>query len=396
MRKKDVMIIGAGKIGRGYLSDLFSECGFHLVLVNNRTETIDALNKAGSYTIFISEKSGLRKKIISGYEAYAVSRDFDQITERLTQIDLACIALYPSAYESVAKVIAAAVIKRKELALDEPLNFCMFVNYVGSGKLMKESVLSLLDESQKDYFKNHIGIVEALTWRGGIQPTEEMLAEDPLCVSTNEGKVMPVGDEFVGGRPTEVPYFEFIDKAEGRLVLKVWCGNMRHCTIANIGQHRGYTFTYECARDPYIRHVCDMASNEALTAVQKEFDFTDEDIAASNKNNWEDMASGKDHDYVTRVAADPLRKLSRNERYIGPALLCLKNDILPYYLAKGAAYELLFHNDKDVTANKMHQMISDLGIEEALWQFTGLNKDVRDEYFLYQLILKSYKDICNS
>ena len=39
-------------------------------------------------------------------------------------------------------------------------------------------------------------------------------------------------------------------------------------------------------------------------------------------------------DAFTRVAADPKTKLSRDNRFVGPALLCMKHHILPFYLAK--------------------------------------------------------------
>lgn len=32
-----------------------------------------------------------------------------------------------------------------------------------------------------------------------------------------------------------MPYMQFVDRIEGRMVKKIWCGNMRHCTT---GLHR--------------------------------------------------------------------------------------------------------------------------------------------------------------
>ncbi len=390
MRSKEMMIIGAGKIGRGYLSDLYSEAGFHLIFVNSKTDTIDKLNEAGKYTIFISNGDKLDKKIISDYEAYALSRDFDKIADRLCDIDIASIALYPSAYDDVAELIAEACRRRYKKNISEALNYVMFVNYVRSAKIMKEKVNKLLNEEENAYFKEHIGITEALTLRGGIQPTPEMLAEDPLCISTNYGRVMPVGDEFVGGRPTEIPFYNFVDRIEGRLIIKVWCGNMRHCTTANCGQFLGYTFTYECANDPYVVKIVEGASKEANYGVKMEYGFEDSDFPG---NDWTRMRNSNDKDYVTRVAADPIRKLSRNERYIGPALLCMKHGQVPYYLARGAAYELLFKNDKDANAVKLQKMIKEVGIEEALWQVSGLDRNIKHEKALHELIIKTYNEI---
>ena len=393
MRTREVMIIGAGKIGRGYLADNFDDQGFHLVFVNGRPDTIDALNKAGKYTIFTTENGEVSRKVVSGFEAYSSKRDFDKVVERLSQIDLACVALYPNAYESVADVIAGATKKRMADGVEEPLNICMFVNFVFTGRLMKEKVAQRLNDAEKEYFKTHIGIIDSLTKRNGSQPTEEMLAEDPLCISTGPGKILAVGDEFVGEKPTDITNMQFVDKAEGRLVLKVWCGNVQHCTQANIGQFKGYDYIYEACADPYIQKICGGIAKEACAVVQKMYDFSDEDMAPSLNRNYAETIANKIPDFVTRVAADPLRKLSRNERYIGPACECFKMGIVPYYLARGAAYELIFHNEKDASAVKMHQMIDELGVEEALWQISGLNKDIPHENALHQLIIKQYEEI---
>ena len=289
MRTKEVMIIGAGKIGRGFLADLFTEAGFHLVLVNGRPDTIDALRAAGKYTIFTTENGQVRKKIVTDFEAWSSKRDFSDVVNRLSEVDLACVALYPTAYDSVADVIAGAVQKRRADGVTEALNILLFVNYVFSARLLKEKVNERLDESGKAYFNAHIGIMEALTARNGSQPTAEMLAEDPLCVSTGPGYVLPVGDEFVGGRPDNIPSMKFLDRMEGRLVKKVWCGNMQHCTMAAMGLRRGYSYTYETAYDDYIRKCVDGAGAEACYVVGREFGFTEEEMADVRHRNWEGM-----------------------------------------------------------------------------------------------------------
>ncbi|MFR7473189.1 MAG: 2-dehydropantoate 2-reductase N-terminal domain-containing protein [Christensenellales bacterium] len=59
MRSKEIAIVGAGKIGRGYLSDLFSRAGYHLIFINGSPVTIDKLNEQGYYTLFTAKADGL-------------------------------------------------------------------------------------------------------------------------------------------------------------------------------------------------------------------------------------------------------------------------------------------------------------------------------------------------
>ena len=67
--KKTVAIIGSGKIGRGYLADLFSAAGYHITFIDISTDLVDRLNSRGQYTLFITGKSGTKKRIIKDYSS---------------------------------------------------------------------------------------------------------------------------------------------------------------------------------------------------------------------------------------------------------------------------------------------------------------------------------------
>lgn len=391
--ERSVAIIGAGKIGRGYLADLFEEAGYHLVFINGSPATADKLSAAGQYTLFITDDKGTREKIIKGYEAYSSERDFDAVVKRLSEVELICVALYPGAYPSVADQLAAAIALRVEGGSRDPMNVFFFVNKVFTARTMRALIEQrLTTDAQRVFFNESVGLIEALTHRGGYNPTPEMLARDPLCIASSEGRVMPVGDNVIGPRPA-VPTMQFLDRMEGRLVRKVWCGNMRHCTLAAMGRLRGYTFTYECARDQYIRKCVDYASQEANFGVGEEFGFTQDEMREGVRINWEAMQNSQAKDDVCRVAADPLRKLSRDDRYIGPALLCLKHGRLPYFLARGAAHLFLFENEADAAAVELRRIVDEKGIEQAIWDACELDKDAADDRVLHGLILAAYRDI---
>ena len=391
--KKTVAIIGSGKIGRGYLADLFSAAGYHITFIDISTDLVDKLNSRGQYTLFITGKAETKKRIIKDYEAYSIERDFTTIIEKLSIVDMVCVALYPNALPSVANQIVETIKRCIEISRKNPLNFIFFVNKALTARRVKEMVEKQLHtETEINYYKDNIGIVEALTLRGGVNPTPKMLKEDPLCVSSSEGTVIPVGDEFVGPKP-DMEFIQFTDRVEGRLAEKVWCGNMLHCTIASIGWNKGYKYTVECANDPYIQNIADQAYNEASFGIGKEFNFNTEEIKEGKNKYWNFFMKSNVLDDVEHVSADPLRKLSRDDRYIGPALLCLKYNKLPYFLARGAAYLFLFENEKDPSALKLQSSVKSNGIEQTIWDVCDLSPNIKEEQMLHQLILAHYKEI---
>ena len=96
-------------------------------------------------------------------------------------------------------------------------------------------------------------------------------------------------------------------------------------------------------------------------------------------------------DMLSRVAADPKKKLSRNNRFVGPALLCIKHHILPFYLAKGIAYGFLYREESDPASVEITDYVEKYGIEKALETYCGLGEE---EWELRQLIAVQYKEAC--
>ena len=56
MGKKNVVIAGAGKIGRGYLAELFQEGGYHTTFLVHSPKKTEQLRAQGSYIIFRGNK----------------------------------------------------------------------------------------------------------------------------------------------------------------------------------------------------------------------------------------------------------------------------------------------------------------------------------------------------
>ena len=363
-----------------------------MIFINGSPVTIDKLNEQGYYTLFTAKADGLDKRRIEGFEAYSSKRDFDVCVERLQKVDLIAVALYPGAYPSVADLLAKTIAKRMETGLEEPLNVMFFVNMVFTARTFKKMLRERLDDQQWAYCEKHVGLIEALTHRGGYNPTEEMLAEDPLCISTGEGEVLPVGDCFVGEKP-DMPYMQFVDRIEGRMVKKVWCGNMRHCTTACIGKARGAKYTFECAKDQYVRKCADYAKVEAKFGIAKEFGFTQAEIDEGVDLNWDSMKNPNAKDDVDRVCADPIRKLGHDERFIGPALLCLKYGMVPYFLSRGAAYLLMYVNENDASAEEIQAYRKENGDEKTILKYCGLDRSIKDEDVLFQMILGQMKEL---
>jgi len=51
MPEKKIVIWGAGRIGRGFIGDIFSDAGYQLTFIDDAHVLVDGLRKQGTYRV---------------------------------------------------------------------------------------------------------------------------------------------------------------------------------------------------------------------------------------------------------------------------------------------------------------------------------------------------------
>ncbi|MBS6510304.1 MAG: hypothetical protein KH334_01245 [Clostridiales bacterium] len=397
---KKIVLIGAGNIGKGYLGDLFAAEGFHLTFLTHRQEQAESLRSRGSYTLYkTSEKTGETQKVmITGFDAYSTAGEREQCIQALCETNYASVHLYPGAYRQTAELLAEAICRRAEQCPDQTLDIFFCVNSIGPAKEFSGYILpKLLTAAQKQYFESKVGLVETLTYRNAFRGSPEMLAIDPDTVMVSDYGVLPVdGDAMRGEIP--IPALVALDKFQGRVTNKIWNINMRHYTLALYTAYQGDSLMWKGAVNPYNRYCTTKAAEEATFAVMQEFGFTFEDLKKGDRNKddndwWKRCANPEDTDTVARVAADPIRKLAKGERLVGPTLCCLKHGRIPYFLSRSVALGYCYKDEQDQNAVALQAYLAENGIAAALEKYSGLTDADPDERLLRQLICAQYEEL---
>lgn len=388
-KNKEILIWGSGKIGRGFVADLFDEGGYELNFIDADRELIQQMEDRGRYTILKMPSEGeVIKKEIRDYNTYHLSEK-ESILDKLTYAPLVAVAVYPSVFAETAKDIAEGIEKRAEENPEQPLDIIICANIFHPAPGFRELLISRLSAQGKDYFENKVGLIESLVIRMAVEPTDEMKEEDPLVVLTNGYSSMPVDKTAFKGELPDVDGLVFSDNIEAEEIRKIYTYNMVHAVFAYLGNRKDYQYVIDCINDHDINKIANEALREVGQALQKEYGFNEEEMKEWNREILKNMANPILKDKVARVGADPVRKLKRDDRLTGPALLCRKHGILPYFLAKGIACGLLFENPEDKAAQIIKEHIETHDIKESIKKFTGLDKEKE----LIQLIYEHYQKV---
>jgi hypothetical protein len=92
-------------------------------------------------------------------------------------------------------------------------------------------------------------------------------------------------------------------------------------------------------------------------------------------------------DAISRIGRDPARKITRDGRLTGPALVARKHGYYPHYLGKALAAALLFDPEGDPTgATIKHQLWTDHP-KQVIRQYCGLDREPE----LVQSIYEQYR-----
>ena len=383
---KTAVMYGAGKIGRGFIGKVFVDSGYDVCFLDILQPLVDEINARGRYTVRFVTNEDSRDAVVSPVRAlYSLT---EQAVREIANCDIMATAVGVNQLPNIAPVIAKAMSLRVSMSDRGPLDVILCENQIGAGELMRGWIYGHLSGEQRAWADSNLGLIGASIGRMVPPQAPEWLMEDPLMIRTEPHDELPVDrDAFRGEIPPLVglvPYspFEFYIKR------KLFISNGGHALCAYMGYQKGYRYIWEAIGDPEIFEAARafmMTSAEALVAKFGEA------VRGNVEENATDMLRRFGNralsDTVTRVGADPARKLRRNDRIIGAALFAMEQGLDPAPIIKGALAALSFDNPEDATAPKVQRTLRERGIDGVLTEYMGL----APEEALYERIKRAYR-----
>ena len=370
--KERIVILGAGKIGRGFVADIFDAAGYGIVFADSSAELIRVLNAQGYYTLYnVRSTQEQEKKTIRNFTALEASDP--ALPELIQKTGLLAVVVFPDAFDAVAKMLAGIVEKKHAEQDKSPLNVIVLANIVAPQKLLREKIYTLLPHECRAFAEHTLGLAGSIVLRIAVQPTAEMLLEDALTVLTDGHDILPLEDCLIGARPSSpnIEYHESLDALELR---KLYTYNMAHAATAYLGSAKSCATIAEALNDPEIELIVRGALEEVSGAFVREYNFSEAEMQTLCDGVIKKFKNPLLMDLPGRVGLNPIRKLKNSDRLIGAALLARKNGIYPYYLLKAAAYGLMFYHPTDPASAEIHAFIQENGIDAAIAKYTGLHE----------------------
>jgi mannitol-1-phosphate 5-dehydrogenase len=358
---KRVVIFGAGSTGRGHLGELAFAAGWEPVFVDRNAGLVRVLREAGRYTVKLCTGAGHRVVTVEGLRAYHTS-EVEAIVAEALEVPLMLTAVFSDNLPDVAPMVARIVEARRAARVDAPLNVVCCENMQNSSTMLRTLVEPL-------------AAVEGVGFPDCMVSRVVPLAENPLEMVAEDYNEWTVDAAAWEGPAVKLPAMELVDNQEARLARKFFMHNGAHAVCAYWGFHRGHTYIHEAVADDFVLERVVGAIEELAPIVARRYGLDAESVREYGMELGARGAVAELKDLILRVVRDPLRKLSRAERFVAPAEMAIEYGLPCEEIVWAIGAVLHYHHPDDAQSVEMRKRLETEGVEAAAAGIMGLAAD---------------------
>ena len=304
--------------------------------------------------------------MVDGFRALNSAQDPETLTEEIASADIVTTAVGARILRFVAPNIAAGIAARPAGA--PPLAVMACENAINATDLLEQEIRANYqgdDLEERALFANTAvdRIVPVQAEGAGLDVT----VEDFFEWAVERGPF--------GGTEPDIPGITWVDDLEPYIERKLFTVNTGHATTAWHGWAADHATIAEAIRDPAIKAQVETVLAETSALLIAQHGFSEEDMAAYRHKVLGRFANTALPDPVQRVGRGPLRKLSREDRIVGPAAALAERGMGHEGLLSAFAAALAFTPEGDEEVDRLQELLRTADADAATLEITGLTPD---------------------
>jgi mannitol-1-phosphate 5-dehydrogenase len=392
MAGKKSIHFGGGNIGRGFVAEFLHESGYEVVFVDVIDSLIETLQKTPSYEVTEIGPEGESKFTISNFRAINSKHEMEKVIDEIATADTVTCAVGPNILKFIAEPIAKGIESRKS---DQPLAVIACENAIGATDTLRGFIEQKLSDSTKANLKEKARFANSAIDRivplqdegQGMNVTIEKFYE--WCVES---------EPFKPGEPPAIKGVHYVEDLQPYIERKLYTVNTGHATAAYYGHNKGLKYIHEVLQDKELHDIVQNTLKETAHLITTKFSHIskkeqEEYVQAIVKR----ISNPVLKDVVERVGRAPLRKLSRKERFIGPAAQLAEMNESVDYLLGGVEMTLRFQNiEGDEESAELAKKLKEMSATEATKNITGLEEVSSPRLEPYPCLHQALMELCSS
>jgi mannitol-1-phosphate 5-dehydrogenase len=359
-RVKTAVHFGAGNIGRGFVAQFLHQSGYQVIFADVNQELIGALQAQPSYQVHeIGE--GAQDHVVDDYLALNSATQEDQVVAAIAAADIVTTAVGARILQYVAPVIAKGLNARHEKAPKLAVIACE--NAIGGTDILAAEVRKHAPAHNAVFANCAIDRIVP-EQGGGLDVTIESFFEWVVDRTP-----------FHGEQP-ELFGVTWVDDLEPFIERKLFTVNTAHAAAAYHGHDRGWVSIREALATAELQAEVRAVLAETKQLLTEKFGFSDAEQQAYIEKTLTRISNPELPDTCERVGRNPLRKLSRHERFIGPAAELAEHGHEVWNLLNAVGAALRFDVAEDAESVELQALLaSGASASEIAATFSGLSGD---------------------
>jgi mannitol-1-phosphate 5-dehydrogenase len=353
---------GAGNIGRGFVGLVLHNAGYELVFADVAAPLIDALTASTSYRVR-EVGVGAKTSTVDDYRALNSATHQAEVIAEIATAAVVTTAVGPNILRFVAPLIAAGLAERDPARA--PLAVMACENAINATDLLRDYCVDAIEDPSllsRAVFANTAvdRIVPAQPEGGGLDVVVEAFFE------------WAVERKPFGTKVPDIPEAHFVDDLAPYIERKLFTVNTGHATTAYHGFVAGADSIAVAIGMPDVLAEVRAVLAETKQLLVAKHEFSPEVQQEYIETNLLRFANNELTDTVGRVGREPLRKLSRNERFVSPAAALAERGLATDALVRAMGAALRFDVPDDPQSVEMRALLRSATAEAFVAQVTGL------------------------
>lgn len=381
---KTAVHFGAGKIGRGFIAELLHDSGYRIVFADVVDALVDLVNEKHEYSLFLIDHD-FEEKVIDNIVAYSSVKEPEKVIEAIAEAEVITTSVMATNLSKIAPLLAKGLKARLDGGREKVIVMACENAIMGTDLLKKAMAdTGIITEEELDLVGTYPNTaVDRMVFGGVHHGREGIEVGDAFELAIERGKLPDTEAEPILGA-------EYVDDLEMFLQRKIYMINCGHALSGYFGQVKGYEIVQDALRDPEIQKEVCAAVLESAAALEKKYGFSHESLVAYMENMMlKRFLTPGVADPIARVSREPIRKISPNDRIMGPANQCEAYGLENRHLLKGVACALKFCNPEDEQAVELQNYIAEHGVGAAITEYTKVQPDSR----MFRVIYEEYKKL---
>jgi len=385
-----LVLFGAGKIGRSFIGQLFSQSGFEVVFIDVFEPVITALNRRKEYKVIIKSNREDETILVKNVRGI-LSSDIVSVTNEIIDCTIVAISVGQAGMKDVIPLLAQGLLKRQKIRGNIPLDIIIAENMRNADAFIRNELFSLVGP---DYpLDELVGLVE--TSIGKMVPimTREDQEKDILQVFAEPYNTLILDKKAFKNPIPDVQGLAPKENIKAWVDRKSYIHNFGHAAAAYYGYQTNPSakYLYEALAFPEVAAFTKLAMQQSAFILMKKYpgEFTknalDEHITDLIQR-FQNKALG---DTIYRVGCDLTRKLHRNDRILSPAIDGYFMQCPVDLILKTFSYGLLFKGTDDMGNlfpgdQEFAEDFKNKGLIHVLTNLCGLDAD-NDREIVHQI-----------